>query len=97
MLITIVRNVNTQRYHPFVWRPAPLPSDDHTPLSALRYKSKCHHTAGFPTFEEAQTSARELGANITEHLGPAKLDIDAAVDDAWNEGEVPASVTYRAR
>lgn len=97
MLITIVKNTATGRFHPFVWRPAPLPSDDHTPSLLPRYKSKMHHTAGFETFEQAQAAARgELAQTVEAQWGPTEVDVDGFAGDSWEEGEVPASIIYRS-
>ncbi len=49
--VGMLKNTATGRYHPIVFRPAPAPSG---PMGrAERYRSKGHHTDGFPTREAA--------------------------------------------
>ena len=43
-------NTATNRYHPIIYRPAPLPGGSDLP----RYKSSGHHTDGCDTLAEAR-------------------------------------------
>lgn len=96
MLITITLNRATGRYHPFLWVESPLPSDDHTPSSVVRFKSKMHHTSGFATLEDARRSATEdLPGRVVLAYGRAPdvraNDID---EDEWTADEIPARVIF---
>lgn len=94
MLITIRRNALTNRFHPFLWIPAPLSGDIGSDV--VRYKSKAHHTTGFETLEAAQKEAREaIAPYVEKNYGSAVLEVDEAEDDAWQADEVPASVLLR--
>jgi hypothetical protein len=80
-------NTKARTHHPIIFREAPLPGLD-PGESPRRFKSKCHHTEGFPTREEAMTEARRLAA-IPEISGEV-VDIDME----WNGEGIPALVTY---
>jgi hypothetical protein len=56
----ILLNTATGRYHPIIFRPAPMPGGAIASMSAQRYRSAGHHTTGFATLAEAE-------AYITEH------------------------------
>lgn len=45
----ILKNMETSRFHPISFRPAPMPSG-----AAPRYKSLGHHTDGFDTLDGAE-------------------------------------------
>ena len=47
----LLHNTSTGRYHPVLFRPSPAPSDGDDPV--MRYRSKAHHTEGFPSEAEA--------------------------------------------
>ena len=49
-----LRNRETGRFHPLVYRPAPLPGGA-KPQGADRYRTLGHHTNGYDSFEEAQS------------------------------------------
>jgi hypothetical protein len=99
MLITVVRNRRTGRYHPFLWVESPLPSDDHTPRTVVRYKCKMHHTTGFETFEDAKFSATEdlPGQVVLAYGRSARLEVDVASEDEWGPDETPARVIFGGR
>lgn len=97
MVITVERNEYTNRFHPFAWREAPLPSAD-PDETICRFKSKMHHTAGFETVEEARAFASgEMATGIREVFGTATLRLDDIGEMAWQPGEVPASVRWMDR
>jgi hypothetical protein len=54
----ILINTQTGRFHPIVFRPAPLPGGA-TIGTVERYRSKGHHTTGFATRDEALAFIRE--------------------------------------
>jgi hypothetical protein len=75
----IIINTETGRFHPVVFRPAPLPGGSELP----RYKSLGHHTTGFDTEDEAIAWAKE---------GPDRSFIDHRWE--WNGKDVPALVIF---
>lgn len=94
-LITISENLTTGRFHPFIWRPAPTPSDDGTGL--LRYRSKAHHTGGFDTLEAAKANvSADLIPRVESTLGPARF-VDVVDRDSWADNEVPARTIWADR
>jgi hypothetical protein len=52
----ILIHEKTGRFHPIIFRPAPLPGGDKLPHGVERYRSLGHHTLGFDTKEAAQRS-----------------------------------------
>lgn len=50
----VLRNSNTNRYHPIVFRPSPMPGLADLHAEAQRYRSIGHHADGFDTFESAR-------------------------------------------
>ena len=99
MIITVTKNLATGRFHPFLWAEAPLPSDDHTPMEVVRYKSKMHHTTGFATLEDALSSATEdlPGRVVLAYGRGAEVRVDTIDEDSWNDGEIPARVMFGRR
>lgn len=51
----LLKNIATGRFHPILFRPAPMPGNADGESPAQRYRSKGHHTTGFATVEEAVT------------------------------------------
>lgn len=49
----MLQNTVSGRWHPILFRPAPLPGGKDSDLAAQRYRSLGHHTEGFATKEEA--------------------------------------------
>jgi hypothetical protein len=96
-IIAMLHNTDTGRWHPMFFLPAPQPSagpDD----TATRYKSKMHHTAGFPTREEAEANARgkmaeQVGRHFG-HFGPTRFCLSKAFP--WDGEDIPAMVTFFA-
>lgn len=86
-LVSIHRRVSTGRFHPFIWRWAPLPGEDGSD-KLVRYRSQLHHTTGLETLVEAETAARKLADEND------MVYIDGVSDDDWAEGEVPARTVF---
>jgi hypothetical protein len=74
-------NEATNRYHPIIFYPAPLPGGDMKVFP--RYKSKGHHTIGFDTLDEAQAY---LKANPDW--------FDTGLTWKWDGVEMPAMVIF---
>lgn len=81
-------NAITKRYHPIVFRVAPMPGDADASMSAQRFKSIGHHTDGFDTIELAQ-------AHVAE---PRELPwTDVGVVWEWDGTSTPAMVEFFER
>ena len=57
--VGMLHNTATGRYHPIVFRPAPMPSGADAEMGAMRYRSRGHHTEGFATLAEADAHIAE--------------------------------------
>ena len=93
-IITLIHNFAANTWHPVVFKESPLPGGG-PPHSLIRYKSVMHHTAGFPTREEALKSiTEELVARVTDiAIGP--VTVDTTEDIEWDGVDVPATVLFR--
>lgn len=84
----ILINSSTGIFHPVIFRPAPLPSEDLS-ATAIRHKSSAHHTDGFRTLEEAiEWFSSDQGTRIGA--------IDEGVRWDWDGNGVPALVYWFA-
>lgn len=77
----ILTNTATGRFHPIVFRMAPLPGDSDIP----RYKSMGHHTDGFDSLEDAE-----------KHIALQSEWTDTGRRWEWSGEDVPAMVEYFA-
>ena len=91
-IIAMLHNTKENKFHPIVFLESPLPGPPE-PGKPVRHKSKMHHTTGFPTREEAATSARgELTRKVEEHFGKPKYCL--AKDFPWDGEGTPAMVIF---
>jgi len=81
--VGILKNTTTNRFHPLVFRPAPMASQADAESDALRHKSQGHHTEGFDTLELAQ-------AWIKQH----PHYVDCNVVWGWDGEGTPAKVEW---
>ena len=82
----MLKNTATGRFHPIVFRPAPMPGGSDLDASAQRYKSLGHHTEGFATEDEAIASIK------------AQPTWDwTGVAWEWDGNDVPATVEWFGR
>lgn len=96
MIITIERNEKTGRFHPFAWYEAPMPSSNgDEPVQ--RFKSKCHHTAGFDNEDAARAEIPRFSGIIRERFGLATVRADRIGQMTWEPSEVPAAVRWMER
>jgi hypothetical protein len=79
----ILLNTATQRFHPIIFREAPMPAGADDNWSHQRYKSLGHHTVGFDTLEEAQAYIKS----------DARLFDSGAVWE-WDGIDIPAMVSW---
>ena len=92
-IITMLHNTKTDTFHTnvFVHSPLPGPPSDDKPK---RYRSKMHHTKGFPTREEAVASLPELQKNCSDYFGRTELSVEEENDVQWNGEDIPADVAF---
>ena len=96
MIITIERNEQTGRFHPFVWYESPMPSaDGKNPIQ--RFKSKMHHTRGFVNEAEARMEVPGLARSVQAQFGSAVIRIDQIGQMTWDPADVPAAVRWMER
>lgn len=88
MIVGMLRNTATGRFHPIFFRPAPMPGGVDRNLHARRYKSFVHHTEGFATEEEAIASAKQS----CEQAGPDYEFRPISWD--WDGEDVPTMVEF---
>ncbi len=79
-----LKNTATGRFHPIVFRMAPMPGNADATLSAQRYKSLGHHTTGFDTLEAAQ-------AHVTSEK-TTLVDVGTIWD--WDGEGIPAMIEW---
>lgn len=80
----ILKNAKTGRYHPIVFRRAPMPSEGFADQNQVqRHKSIGHHTDGFDTIEQAEDHLRQ---------SPETEDKGARWD--WDGETMPALVHW---
>jgi hypothetical protein len=82
----ILQNTKTNRYHPILFRRAPMPGGADAELTHQRYRSAGHHTIGFDTLPEAQ-------ANIVQMCATHGL-MDSGCLYPWDGEDVPAMVEF---
>ena len=83
-LITILYNEKLNRWHPILFREAPLPGPP-SPDKPIRHKSCGHHTVGFEERADAEAECRKMAEH--DELHDAKI-IDELI--AWDGEEIPA-------
>jgi len=83
-IVAMLQNQETKRYHPILFRMAPLPGG-YESESGQRYKSSGHHTGGFEDRAEAITFAEK------EYV-PKLLGVRTAFggDILWDGKDMPA-------
>lgn len=87
-ILGMAHNTTTDRWHPMVYRPDPLPGPG--PHAVDRYKSLGHHTEGFDTREDADANQREASEKIRVWDGYSPQITDRIV--AWNGTGLPIDV-----
>lgn len=84
----ILKNTALNRFHPILFRMAPMPGGVGLDSSVCRYKSYGHHTEGFETLELAEK-------HIADNFEKQRLYATGVVWD-WDGKDVPAIVTFFA-
>jgi hypothetical protein len=102
-VLGMLRHITADTFHPIVFMVSPMPGGpDSQPTGGDRYRSKMHHTTGFPTREEAVANLTELSGQVKEHLTPGlqprvlKSLADPSCDYEWDGDGIPAMVPFIA-
>lgn len=82
----ILKNTATGRFHPILFRMAPMPGNADADMAAQRYRSLGHHTDGFDTLEAAKAHMAEKRDNC--------IVIDTGREWEWDGADVPALVEF---
>jgi hypothetical protein len=91
----MLQNDATKRFHPIVFWECPMPSQ--ALGSAVRWKSKGHHTEGFEKREDASVSIQDLAKRHVEMegmQGGVYYQDNVATDGHWDGAGNPASVMF---
>ena len=79
----ILTNGKTGRFHPIIFRRAPLPSEGWDETKVQRHKSIGHHTDGFETMDEAEA-----------HIKSEQSWNDTGARWSWTGEDIPALVHW---
>lgn len=94
-MMSIVKNMlnkKTNRFHPIVFRWAPLPGPQKDGIP-IRYKSQGHHTEGFDTREESIKECELMVGRVNRmNLGKAQLSVEEDLE--WNGEGIPAMIIF---
>lgn len=85
----MLHNVKENRWHPILFRESPLPGPDR-PDKPVRLKSVGHHTAGFPTREEAIADTED---KAPKGIAPTPR-YDWTKDIPWDGEGIPTDVRF---
>jgi hypothetical protein len=88
MIYAMLLNTKDNRYHPILFRLAPMPGNADANALAQRYKSKGHHTEGFATFDEAVAHIDEKRKEHGYQVAPLIME--------WDGEGVPMMVQWFA-
>lgn len=83
----VLRNMKDGRFHPIIFRMAPMPGAADVELMAQRFKSMGHHTQGFASMDE-------VSAYFADPEVIAKGIKDTGRKWDWDGEEVPAMVEF---
>lgn len=94
-VILMLQNDVTKRFHPIIFWECPMPSQELG--SAVRWKSKGHHTEGFEKREDASAAIQDLAKRHIEMddlQGGVYYQDNVATDGHWDGVDNPASVMF---
>ena len=91
-LIMILFNAATNRYHPIYYFESPLPGPIES-QTVVRYKSKGHHTLGFPELKDALGDANELKTKLETNHCTVKMEPDSLLP--WDGQDMPIDYQFR--
>lgn len=90
-LIMMIKNFKNGTYHPIWYVESPLPSSDES-SKLKRFKSRMHHTSGFPTREEALDS---IETQLIPRLDGYVITKDLDGDIEWDGEGIPADIQFK--
>jgi hypothetical protein len=82
LLGALLLNAETARFHPVVFRRAPLPGNGDAGMTAQRYRVDSHHAEGFATSQQARGFLERNGIP------------DTGATFEWDGREVPAMTEW---
>lgn len=85
IIIAILHNQKTTKYHPIIFRHSPLPGGADIP----RYKSSGHHTNGFVFKEEAVRECFSMAVALTGYYSQ-QIHTSVIKDIEWDGETTPA-------
>ncbi len=97
-LVKMLHNTQTNRFHPIYYYDSPFPGgfeDGDINNTIIRYKSKGHHTSGYPTRDEAISSANFLVEQLKGLNDIVAVELDEIDDIIWNDEEIPIDIQLR--
>jgi len=86
MIFGMLQNTKTNRFHPILFRQAPMPGGADLTNQMQRYKSYGHHTEGFDTREQAD-------AHVTLTCAQQGC-LNSGASWEWDGAEMPAMVEF---
>lgn len=94
-IVAMIFNTKLNRWHPVIFREAPLPGPDSLD-KPVRHKSQGHHTAGFEKREDAVAEANNFAKQIVEHgmWSGCKTCLEPEQDVPWDGEDIPADVAF---
>lgn len=94
-IVAMMFNQKLNRWHPVIFREAPLPGPE-TADKPVRHKSQGHHTTGFEKREDAVAEAQKIAAQIVEKKmwADCKLCLEPEQDVPWDGEDIPADVAF---
>lgn len=84
IVIAILKNESLNKFHPIVYRYAPLPGGSDVP----RFRSLFHHTNGFVFQEEALKECGYLAIKCSFEFGPTAFAVEDIL--SWDGTGIPA-------
>lgn len=87
-------NTANRTWHPIFYFESPFPGEMSTDRP-VRYKSKGHHTTGFPTREAAILECKDVENKLLSECGTRNVINELETDIEWNGDGVPADIQLR--
>ncbi len=88
-LVKILHNTEANTFHPIWYSEYPLPGQGNT---VTRYKSRGHHTSGFPTAEQSLQESETLAQRLKEQGYQVAREDDLG---EWDGKGIPADIQLR--
>lgn len=94
-VVAMMHNQKLNRWHPVIFREAPLPGPESAD-KPVRHKSSGHHTEGFEKREDAVMEAQKIARQIVEQdmWSSCSLCLEPDQDAPWDGEGIPADVGF---